>query len=99
MGIVILDKKDYYLEMFRILNDLNTYRPLPKDPTFEYKNTLVGLVVKEVQLGILDKKEKEYLVPLAPRIPIIYYLPKVHMDALHPTGIPLLAELVPSRPV
>lgn len=72
--------------MSRILNYLNTYRPLPKDPTLDFKKVLVGLVNRGFQLGILDKKEKEYLVPLASHIPIMYYLPKVHKNAIQSPG-------------
>lgn len=40
----------------------------------------------EAQLGILDKKENKFLVPVAPRIPVMYYLPKVHKNVQHPPG-------------
>lgn len=41
--------------------------------------------------GIITKKKLEFLIPLAPRMPIIYYLPKVHKNQLH-----LLGQLIVS---
>lgn len=70
-GIVILDKSDYHAEMTRIISDLDTYLRLAKNPALDYKKTLADLVDTGSQLGILDKKEKSYLVPVVPRIPII----------------------------
>lgn len=70
-GIVVLDKADYHKEMCRILSDLNTYRELSSSPTSKYKKDLVNLVTKGFDQQILKKKEKAYLVPLAPRIPTI----------------------------
>lgn len=92
-GVVILDKTDYHGEMMRILSDSDTYCRLSGNPTTEYKKTLVELIDTGSQLGILDKKEKHYLVPVAPRIPIMYYLPKVHKNATHPPGCPIISGI------
>lgn len=92
-GVVILDKSDYHGEMTRILSDTETYCRLSKNPTSEYKKILVDLVDSGFQLGILDKKEKNYLVPVVPRIPIIYYLPKVHKNVTHPPGRPIISGI------
>lgn len=92
-GLVVLDRSDYYTEMSRILNDLDTYRPLPKDPTLVFKKILVELINKGFQSGIFDKNERDYLVPLAPRIPILYYLPKIHKNAAQPPGRPIVSGI------
>lgn len=81
---MILDKTDYHNEMFRLLNDVNTYSQFQRDPTTSYKKEFAELVEKELGMGILEKKERAYLVPLAPRIFVMYYLPKVHKDPIHP---------------
>lgn len=81
-GIVVLDKDAIINKINRLLDDRTTYSILPRDPTLVYKKALVEMVNA---LCILDKKEKEFLIPLAPRIPIIYHLPKVHKD---PTNLP-----------
>lgn len=85
-GIVVLDKKDYHVEITRILSDIETYVRLPKNPISDFKRALVDLIDMGFQLGILDKKEKSCLVPVRPHIPIIYYLPKAHKDAIHLPG-------------
>lgn len=85
-GIVVLDKMDYHAEMTRILGDTDTYLRLTKNPTSDFKRTLTDLIDTGSQLGILDKKEKIFLVPVAPWIPIIYYLPKVHKSVTQPPG-------------
>lgn len=43
--------------------------------------------------GLLNDKEKELLIPLAPTIPIIYYLPKVHKNPLKPPGRPIVSGI------
>lgn len=37
-GIVILDKTGYEIEMYRILNEPNTYKELPNNPTSIFKS-------------------------------------------------------------
>lgn len=84
---------NYHLEMTKILSDTETYVCLPKNPTSDFKKALVDLIDTGSQLGILYKKERSYLLPVAPRIPIIYYLPKVHKDAKRPLGRPIISDI------
>lgn len=60
---------------------------------YYYKKILVDLVDTGSQLGILDKKEKHFLIPVAPRISIIYYLPKVHKSVTQPPGRPIISGI------
>lgn len=94
-GIVILDKQDYHSEMTKILSNAATYRyvKLSKNPTVDFKKSLADLIDMGAQLGILDKKEKTFLVPFAPQIAVMYYLPKVHKDAHHPPGRPIISGI------
>lgn len=92
-GIVVLDKANYLKEMYRLLSDTDTYSVIPNDPTTIYKKELLHLVNEGFSLGILNKKEKSFLVPLAPRIPTIYYLPKVHKDPVNPPGRPIVSGI------
>lgn len=80
---VILDKLDYQQEMFKILGDQNTYGPLNNNSTFSYKKKLIKLIDKGFKDRILDKKEKAYLIPVAPCIPTIYYLTKIQRLVIH----------------
>lgn len=76
-----------------ILGDSSTYSPIYSDPTTSFKRSLTELVNEVYSLGILDKKEHSFLVPLAPQIPTIYYLPKVHKDPVNPPGHPIISGI------
>lgn len=84
-GIVILDRCDYLAEMYRIVGDCGTYTPLNRDPVVKYKKELEGIIDRRFKWGIINKKEKLFLVPSAPRTPMIYYLPKIHKNQTCPT--------------
>ena len=79
--------------MNRLLEDRTTYAILPNDPTTKYKKLLVDIVKEGSSLQILNKKELDFLVPLAPRVPIIYYLPKVHKNPTNPPGRPIVSGI------
>lgn len=89
--IVVLDKTDYEIEMYRIFNDQDTYKELPNNPISSFKRELQDLITKGYDLNILNKKERAFLVPLAPRIRVMYYLPKIHKDPVHPPGRPIVS--------
>lgn len=92
-GIVVMDKSSYVSEMNRILSDTDTYIPLSHDPIFKYKKELTGLIEVGFRNKLLNKKEKDFLIPLAPRKPIIYFLPKVHKCLVNPPGRPIISGL------
>lgn len=78
--------------MNRLLEDRTTYSPLPGDPTIKYKKALTEIVNEGLSLNILNKKEHDW-IPLAPGIPIIYHLPKVHKDPVNPPGHPIVSGI------
>lgn len=92
-GIVVLDRKDYMSEMYRILGDTDTYTLLPSDPRVQYLTELNTIVQRGLYESILDKKEKQYLIPSAPRTPIVYYLPKLHKNLNCPPGHPVVSGI------
>lgn len=92
-GIIVLDKKDYLAEMSKILGDRDTYTPLRSDPKAQYKRELEAIVQYGFDQGILNSKEKPYLVPKAPRTPVIYYLPKIHKHPTCPPGRPIVSGI------
>lgn len=92
-GVVILDKSKYLEEMHRLLSDRTTYSPLACNPTTKFKRELQNLINRGYQQGILNKKEKAYLVPSAPRVPVMYYLPKIHKNLTHPPGRPIISGI------
>lgn len=85
-GIVILDKRDYIIEMERILVDRETYTVLRKDPSREYKLKLDRKISRGFKEGIVNKKERLFLIPSAPCTHVKYYLPEVHKNLTCPPG-------------
>lgn len=49
--------------MYRIVDDRDTYTPLSRDPVVMYKRELEAIVDQGFQKGILNDKERLYLVP------------------------------------
>ena len=92
-GIVVLDKTAYNEEMYNILGDSSTYIKLPSNPTSKFKVSLKKLIDMGARKGILDNKEKSYLLPKVPRIPVMYYLPKVHKNSTRPPGRPIVSGI------
>ncbi|XP_077341766.1 suppressor of cytokine signaling 5 isoform X1 [Lithobates pipiens] len=92
-GIAILDRCDYLKELHRITDDRETYSLLSRDPVTKYKKELTGIVDEGFHRGILTDKEKSFLVPMAPRTPVIYYLPKLHKSTTCPPGRPIVSGI------
>lgn len=88
-GIVVLSVEQYKKEMERILEDRSTYQILKSGPSKRYKQELKSIILYGVEKGLLNKHEEEYLVPTANRIPVIYYIPKIHKDRRNPPGRPI----------
>lgn len=92
---MIPDRCDYLAEMYRIVGDIETYTPLSRDPVVKYKKELESIVNRGFHKGILNEKEKLFLVPSAPRTPVIYYLPKIHKSQTCPPGRPIVSGIDP----
>lgn len=43
--------------------------------------------------GILNKEESAYLIPTAPRVPVLYSLPKIHKSVSKPPGCPIISGI------
>lgn len=81
--IVVLDKGVYIKENANILSDTDTYLRLTSDPTQRFKQDLEKLVLEGLHLGVLTKRQAEYIIPEYPSMPIYNSLPK-----LPKTGFP-----------
>ena len=61
VAMVLLDRQDYIDKAHQLLSDLNTYRPINKDPTNKHKNkqeqTLSNI---KTQGGLIDHKYKDF---------------------------------------
>ncbi|XP_073481353.1 uncharacterized protein [Aquarana catesbeiana] len=92
-GVVILTKEDYYKELERLVKDPSTYQPLKKNPNRELKKKLKEYLDKGIADKILNKKEGRYLLTEAPRIPVIYQVPKIHKSKTKPPGRPIISGI------
>ena len=89
--MVIMDKQDYTNKAQALLQDHNTYKVLPKDPTNQLKNKLINLLKDIKQAGGLSNNKYRQLYPTSAVPPKFYGLPKIHK-----TGTPL-RPIVSSR--
>ena len=85
--MVIMDQEDYTNEALNLLQDTNTYKELPKDPTSQLKNKLVSLFKDIKQTGGLSTNKYKWLYPTSVVSPKFYGLPKIHKTgtSLRPT--------------
>lgn len=60
--IVILDRAAYVEEMNIILSDKDTYFPLGSNPNQKYKRELRVIIDEGFNKGIVNKKERFYLI-------------------------------------
>lgn len=86
--IAVPDKCLYLKENFAMLMDSNTYQRLSSYPTHKFEQELRRLVTKGLHLGVLSKKQAEYIVPDCPHIPIFYSLPNIHKGGFPPAFRP-----------
>ena len=89
--MVIMDQEDYTNKALTLLQDTNTYKVLPKDPTSQLKNKLISLLMYIKQTGGLTTNEYKQLYPTSEVLPKFCGLPKIHK-----TGTPL-RPIVSSR--
>ena len=89
--MVIMDQQEYNNKAQALLQDTNTYKVLPKDPTPQLKNKLINLLKVIKQSGGLSIQKYKHLYPTSAVPPKFYGLPKIHK-----TGTPL-RPIVSSR--
>lgn len=92
-GIVVLSLQQYKSEMERLLNDTETYQLLNGNPSRSFKEALEHIIKDGMDEGFLSKQEARYLVPMVSKIPVIYYLPKIHKDSNNPPGRPIVSGI------
>ena len=91
VAMVIMDQEDYTNKAQALLQDTNTYKVLPKDPTPQLKNKLITLLKDIKQTGGLTTQKYKQLYPTNAVPPKFYGLSKIHK-----TGTPL-RPIVSSR--
>ena len=91
VAMVIMDQEDYTNKTLTLLQDTNTYKVLPKDPTSQLKNKLISLLKDIKHTGGLSTNKYKQFYPTNAVPPKFYGLPKIHK-----TGTPL-RPIVSSR--
>ena len=76
--MVVMDQQDYSNKAQALLQDTNTYKVLPKDPTPQLKNKLITLLKNIKQTGGLSTQKYKQLYPTSAVPPKFYGLPKIH---------------------
>ena len=76
--MVLLDKSEYQEKMYLLLNDTNTYKQLPNNPTIKYKNKLIKILREWVRENNSLRKLKERIYPTSQLTPRIYGTAKIH---------------------
>ena len=78
VAMVIMDQQDYINKAQTLLQDTNSYKVLPKDPTSHLKNKLITLLKDIKQTGGLSTQKYKQLYPTSAVPPKFYGLSKIH---------------------
>ena len=76
--MVIMDRQQYMDKATTLLQDTNTYRTIPKDPTNKLKNKLIGILRDIKQTGGLKDTTYRKVYPTSAVPQKFYGLPKIH---------------------
>ncbi|CAJ0960666.1 unnamed protein product [Ranitomeya imitator] len=79
--------------MSELLSDQNTYEKLKQNPSHEIKKKSDLIIKEEESLGVLTKKQTEYLTVDNPILPIIYGVPKIHKTDDIPPMRPIVSGI------
>ncbi|XP_069818482.1 olfactory receptor 11H4-like [Dendropsophus ebraccatus] len=90
---VVLSSTQYNKEALRQLNTPEVYTRLASDPTLKTMDKLRSLLRVSVEEGLLSEQTANKLLPLSPKKPKWYYLPKVHKSLTDPPGRPIVAGI------
>ena len=85
VAMVIMDQEDYTNKALSLLQDTNTYKVLPKDPTSQLKNKLISLLKDIKHAGGLNTTKYKQLYPTSAVPPISMAYPK-SIKQVHPLG-------------
>uniref|UniRef100_A0A803JIS1 Reverse transcriptase domain-containing protein n=1 Tax=Xenopus tropicalis TaxID=8364 RepID=A0A803JIS1_XENTR len=92
-GTVVLNKHDYEQEAARQLENLAHYKKLDGDPTFKFKNELNIFLNAAVMEGVITDEIYQLILTQHPKVPKIYFLPKIHKSLDCPPGRPIVSNV------
>ena len=77
VALVVMDRQEYIKKSKILLEDINTYRPIPTDPTSKHKNKLINILKNmKAESGMRENTHK-MMYPTEASVPKFYQLPKI----------------------
>ena len=73
-----MDRQDYNIKAQGLLENKDTYRPLPKDPTAKYKSQLINILINCKGQGQINQDTYQKLYPTCAIPSKFYDLPQIH---------------------
>uniref|UniRef100_A0A8C5LWU5 Reverse transcriptase domain-containing protein n=1 Tax=Leptobrachium leishanense TaxID=445787 RepID=A0A8C5LWU5_9ANUR len=92
-GIVIMSPDNYRKESVRLLTDITTYQKIANNPMEIVQEKIRDLLEKGMNTGILSEKESDFIYVQHPRIPVFYWLQKLHKYQENPPRRPILSGI------
>lgn len=88
---VLMDNKDYVQEALNQLQDEAVYKKLDQDPTNTIKQEIDMVLNESYEQGLITAEIKRLLTNDAPRVPLLYLVPKIHKGLDKPPGRPIVS--------
>ena len=79
-GVVIMDRNEYINKMKNIINDQNTFKQIPIDPTIKQEDRLNRKLRQLKETGFIKDDEYNFSRASGSQPARIYGLPKIHKD-------------------
>ena len=78
VALVVMDRQEYIKKAKILLEDINTYKPIPTDPTSKHKNKLVNILKNmNAEFGMNENTYK-MMYSTGASAPKFYGLPKIY---------------------
>ena len=78
IALVVMDRSDYIKKANELLQDSNTYKTIPSDPTNKLKNKLINKLKKINTDTRMDDNTYRRMYPTGAVVPKFCGLPKIH---------------------
>eukprot|EP00079_Xenopus_tropicalis_P033236 XP_017947007.1 PREDICTED: uncharacterized protein LOC108645773 [Xenopus tropicalis] len=77
----------------RQLSNVIHYKQLKTDPTIQLKNSINIMLNAAVMEGVISEELYKILYCKCPKVPYIYFLPKIHKSLVNPPGRPIVSNV------
>ncbi|XP_053547165.1 NXPE family member 1-like [Bombina bombina] len=92
-NVVILDQNYYISEAIRQLSDNDQYTSVTYDDFQKSHNELLFLLNDARISNLITTQEQGYLYNAKPKIPVFYWIPKIHKSLSKPPGHPMISGM------